>query len=92
MTARKMKVPLSGHGPAMLTLPNPLTPDMVHVLEISLAALLDSLKHELGCGSVQNPGAGWEQDPGYDSAPNSVCKPADAGQLEYASWAPQLRH
>lgn len=68
MSAREMQVPLSGHGPAFLTLPDPLTPDVLHALESSLATILSTLRAE-----VYGPSA-------------------DAGQLEYASWMPQLRH
>ncbi|MDO8298050.1 hypothetical protein [Lacisediminimonas sp.] len=68
MSAREMQVPLSGHGPAILTLPDPLTPDALHALETSLATVLGTLRAQV-CGES-----------------------IDAGQLEYASWMPQLRH
>lgn len=64
MTARQLNVPLPGDRPAVLTLPQPLTPDSLLQLEQGLAGVLGRLHHELSsdaAGPGQLEYASWMQ-------------------------------
>lgn len=64
MTARQLKVPLPGHRSALLTLPQPLTPETLLQLEQALAGFLGGLHREV-CSDPADPGqleyASWMQ-------------------------------
>jgi hypothetical protein len=64
MTARQLNVPWPGNGPAVLTLPQPLTPESLLQLEQALAGVLGQLHHEV-CSDATDPGqleyASWMQ-------------------------------
>lgn len=55
MTARQLTVPLSGDGPAVLILPQPLTLESLCRLEHSLAGSLAKLRREIGSDAA-DPG------------------------------------
>ena len=64
MTARQLNIPLPGDRPALLTLPQPLTPASLLQLQQGLAGVLDRLHQEL-CSDAADPGqleyASWRQ-------------------------------
>ena len=64
MTARQLNILLPGDGPAVLTLPQPLTPESLLELEQALSGVLGRLHHEV-CSDAADPGqleyASWMQ-------------------------------
>ncbi len=75
MTTLQLTLPVSGGLPALLTLPQPLTPQSVLELEQAVAGTLGLLRRDLI---------------GVSAAPASVhsLPTPDAGEIEYASWMP----
>lgn len=47
MIARQLTFPLPGNGPAVLTLPQPLPPQVLLELEYSLASAMRNLQREI---------------------------------------------
>ena len=56
MTTLQLTVPVPGAGPAVLTLPQPLTLDALHCLEQAVAGTLGMLRRDLP-GSASDAGA-----------------------------------
>lgn len=55
MNATQLQLPLPGHTPAVLTLPQPLTSESLLALEQALASTLGHLHREL-CSEATDPG------------------------------------
>lgn len=55
MNVRQLSFPLPGHGQAVLTLPQPVAPETLGVLEQTVSAGLRQLQRELR-GSTDDPG------------------------------------
>lgn len=73
MTCLQITLPVPGNGPAVLTLPQPLTAQALLALEHAVAGSLDLLRRDLfgaGLGTA------------------SAMRRPDAAELEYASWMP----
>ena len=90
MTCLQITLPVPGTGPAMLTLPQPLTPRALLDLEHAVAGTLGMLRRDLLNESF---GAAPEHivrlpdgvEPG--AVEPGAAKP-DAAAIEYASWMP----
>ena len=75
MTCLQLTLPVTGTGPAVLTLPQPLTPQALLELEHAVAGTLGMLRRDLlgvGFGAVSE---------------HAADRP-DAAEIEYASWRP----
>jgi|APIni6443716594_1056825.scaffolds.fasta_scaffold77664_2 hypothetical protein len=75
MTCLQITLPVPGTGPAVLTLPQPLTPQALFELEHAVAGTLGLLRRDL-FGAV----VGTFHE-------NAVSR-LDAAEIEYASWMP----
>ncbi len=75
MTCLQITVPVPGAGPAVLTLPQPLTPQAVLELEHAVAGTLGMLRRDLLGMAI-------------GAAPEHVEPRPDAAEIEYASWMP----
>lgn len=75
MPCLQLTLSVSGTAPALLTLPQPLTPRVLLEVERAVCSTLGMLRRDL-------LGAGWE------SAPEQTVRRPDAGEIEYASWMP----
>ena len=89
MTCLKLTIPVPGTGPAVLTLPQPLTPQALLELESAVAGTLGSLRRDLlGDGFVAAP---WRTLPRPDAAEVEYASwMPDAGAIEFASWTAHL--
>jgi len=75
MTCLQITLPVPGAGPAVLTLPQPLTPQVLLALEQAVAGGLGMLRRDLvGLGASTTCG--------------HAVSPPDAAEIEYASWMP----
>lgn len=71
----QITLPVPGTGPAVLSLPQPLTPQALLELEHAVAGTLSMLRRDLPIV-------------GFGAAPeHGGCRP-DAAEIEYASWMP----
>ena len=55
MNVRQLSIPLSGHGTAVLTLPQPVAPETLGMLEHALCTGLRQLQREMR-GAASDPG------------------------------------
>lgn len=77
MTCLQITLPVPGVGPAVLTLPQPLTPKALLELEAAVAGTLGMLRRDLF-------GTGLWNDPKH------AVNRTDAAEIEYASWMPDF--
>lgn len=75
MTCLQISVSVPGTGPAVLTLPQALTPQAVLELEHAVAGTLGMLRRDL-------------LSAGLGAAPEHAVRRPDAAEIEYASWLP----
>lgn len=75
MTCLQITLSLAGTGPAVLTLPQPLTPQALLDLEHDVAGTLGMLRRDL-------------LSMGFEAAPEHAVRRLDAAEIEYASWMP----
>lgn len=75
MTCLQITLPVPGTGPAVLTLPQRLTPQALLELEHAVAGTLGMLRRDLLSG-------------GFGAAPEHTVRRPDAAEIEYASWMP----
>jgi hypothetical protein len=75
MTCLQITLPVPGTSPAVLTLPQPLTPQSLLELEHTVAGSLDMLRRDL-FGAV------------VGTIPEHAVSRPDAAEIEYASWMP----
>jgi hypothetical protein len=76
MTTLQLTLPVPGSGPAILTLPQPLTPAALGRLEQAVASTLGMLRRDLRGGADDA------------LAIDDASSPSAAGAIEYASWLP----
>ena len=75
MTSVQLTLSVSGTAPALLTLPQPLTPQTLLELEQAVSSTLGMLRRDLiGAGS--------------EAAPGPAAGRPEAAEIEYASWMP----
>lgn len=91
MSTLQVTVPLPGSGPAVLTLPQPLTQAALGHLEQAVSGTLGMLRRDLR-------GAAGDADDFEQAAPAPDAGAIEydswmpaAGAIEYASWTAQLR-
>lgn len=75
MTCLQITLPEPGTGPAVLTLPELLTPQALFELVLALAGTLGMLRRDL-------------LSVGFGAAPEHAVRRPDAAEIEYASWTP----
>lgn len=75
MTCMQLTLPVPDTGPAVLTLPQPLTPQALLELEHAVAGTLGMLRRDL-------------LGVGFGAAPEHAVHRPDAAEIEYASWMP----
>lgn len=75
MTCLQLTLSVSGTAPALLTLPQPLTPQALLEVENAVSRTLGMLRRDL-LGT------------GIGAAPEHAARPLDAAEIEYASWMP----
>lgn len=75
MTCMQLNLSLPGTGPALLTLPQPLTAQALLELEHAVAGTLGMLRRDL-------------LSVGFGAAPEPAVRRPDAAEIEYASWMP----
>lgn len=73
MTCMQLNLPLPSAGPALLTLPQPLTAQSLLELERAVAGTLGMLRRDL-------------LSVGLGVAPEPAVRRPDAAEIEYASW------
>jgi len=75
MTCMQLTLPVPGNGPAVLTLPQPLTPQALLELEHAVAGTLGMLRRDM-------------LSVGFGAPPEHAVHRPDAAEIEYASWMP----
>ncbi len=90
MTCLQLTLPASGTAPALLTLPQPLTPQALLEVEHAVCGTLGLLRRDLlGAGLWATSGRAM---PGSDTAEIEYASwLPDRGATEFASWAKHLR-
>ncbi len=76
MTSLQLTLSVPGTAPAVLTLPQPLTPHVLHALAQAVTGALGVLRRDLSRGA-----------PDAQAAEPAARRP-DASEIEYASWMP----
>lgn len=90
MTCLKLTLPASGTVPALLTLPQPLTPQTLLELEHAVIGTLAMLGRDLfgaGVEMAPEPAASRPDDAAIEYASWML----DPGAIEVASWAVHMR-
>lgn len=90
MTSVQITLPVAGTAPAVLTLPQPLTPAALRELERAVAGTLGMLRRDLhgAAETVAAERAAHRQAAGEIEYASWM---PDAGAIEYASWTAQLQ-